>query len=58
MQTDKLQRWREELDALDDQIVSLFSRRFAVCREVAAYKKETGIPMMQNGRVIEVKKRD
>lgn len=45
------------MDALDDQIVSLFSRRFAICREVAAYKKETGIPMMQTGRVIEVKKR-
>jgi 4-amino-4-deoxychorismate mutase len=57
MQTDKLQLWREELDALDDEIVSLFSRRFAICREVAAYKKETGIPMMQTGRVNEVKKR-
>ena len=54
---DKLQLWREELDTLDDQIISLFSRRYAICREVAAYKRETGIPMMQTGRVIEVKKR-
>ena len=54
---DKLQLWREELDTLDDQIISLFSRRYAICREVAAYKRETGIPMMQSGRVIEVKKR-
>ena len=54
---DKLQRWREELDTLDDQIVSLFSRRFAICREVAGYKKQTGIPMMQTARVQEVKQR-
>jgi chorismate mutase len=54
---DKLQLWRAELDTLDDQIISLFSRRFNICREVAAYKRETGIPMMQTGRVNEVKKR-
>ena len=54
---DKLQLWREELDTLEDQIVSLFSRRFAICREVAGYKKETGIPMMQSARVQEVKQR-
>jgi 4-amino-4-deoxychorismate mutase len=54
---EKLQLWRDELDQLDDQIISLFSRRYAICREVAAYKKETGIPMMQTGRVNEVKKR-
>jgi len=57
MQIDKLQRCREELDTLDDQIISLFSRRFAICREVAAYKREAGIAMMQPGRVDEVKKR-
>ena len=54
---DKLQLWRAELDTLDDQIISLFSRRFAICREIAGYKKETGIPMMQSARVQEVKKR-
>jgi len=54
---DKLQLWRAELDTLDEQIVSLFSRRFAICREVAGYKKETGIPMMQTARVREVKQR-
>ncbi|MEN3326028.1 MAG: 4-amino-4-deoxychorismate mutase [Acidobacteriota bacterium] len=54
---DKLQLCREELDKLDDQIISLLSRRFALCRDVAAYKRETGIPMMQIARVHEVKKR-
>jgi chorismate mutase len=54
---DKLQLCRAELDTLDDQIISLFSRRFAICREIAGYKKETGIPMMQSARVQEVKKR-
>ena len=54
---DKLQLWREELDTIDDEIVSLFSRRFAICREVAGYKKEKNIPMMQTARVLEVKTR-
>lgn len=42
---------------MDEQIVSLLARRFAICREVAAYKSEAGIPMMQTGRVNEVKRR-
>jgi chorismate mutase-like protein len=57
MKMDKLQLWRAELDELDDEIITLFSRRFAICREIADYKSDTGIPMMQTGRVNEVKQR-
>lgn len=54
---DQLQLLRGELDGVDEQIIALFSRRFAICREIAAHKSKTGIPMMQNQRVTEVKKR-
>jgi 4-amino-4-deoxychorismate mutase len=54
---DKLQALRMELDVLDDQLVDLVSRRFAICCDVAAYKRETCTPMMQMQRIAEVKRR-
>ncbi|MCV3215030.1 chorismate mutase [Plectonema radiosum NIES-515] len=45
------------MDALDEQIIEALSKRFQVCREVAHFKKTEKIPMMQPGRVEEVKKR-
>jgi chorismate mutase len=53
----KLQQFRRELDELDDRLLDLLSRRLAICREVAVYKAEAGIPMMQEPRVAEVKAR-
>jgi len=55
--TEKLQQFRRELDELDEQLLDVLSRRLAICREVAAYKAESGIPMMQEQRVAEVKAR-
>ncbi len=52
-----LQPFRERLDSLDDQIVSLLGERFDVCREIAAYKQQHDVPMMQPDRVKEVRER-
>jgi 4-amino-4-deoxychorismate mutase len=52
-----LQPFRERLDALDDQIVTLLGERFEVCREIAAYKQQHDVPMMQPDRVEEVRER-
>lgn len=52
-----LTEYRAEIDALDDQLVRVLARRFAVCREVAEYKASTGVPMMQPQRVTTVKQR-
>lgn len=41
MATDLL-KLREELDGIDKQIVDLYVKRMAVCKEVAEYKIETG----------------
>lgn len=55
--TDTLTLFRQQLNALDEEIVRLLARRFQVCRAVAHHKRDHGIPMMQPGRVAEVKER-
>jgi chorismate mutase-like protein len=52
-----LQPFRDRLDSLDDQIVALLGERFDVCREIAAYKQQHDVPMMQPARVKEVRER-
>lgn len=52
-----LEPFRRRLDVLDDEIARLLGERFAICREVAVYKSEHEIPMMQPGRVEIVRNR-
>jgi chorismate mutase len=52
-----LEPFRRRLDELDEQIARLLGERFEVCREVAHYKRENDVPMMQPERVIEVRER-
>jgi chorismate mutase len=52
-----LEPFRRRLDELDDQIARLLGERFATCREIALYKREHEIPMMQPGRVADVRAR-
>lgn len=52
-----LQPFRERLDPIDEEIARLLGERFEICREVAQYKSEHGIPMMQPERVAEVRER-
>jgi 4-amino-4-deoxychorismate mutase len=52
-----LEPFRRRLDELDEQIARLFGERFAVCREIALYKRAHEIPMMQPRRVVEVRER-
>ncbi|MFL6449389.1 MAG: chorismate mutase [Bryobacteraceae bacterium] len=47
--------FRRELDEIDERLMALLAQRFSICRQVAVYKAETGTPMMQPGRVAEVK---
>jgi chorismate mutase-like protein len=53
----ELDAMRREIDALDEEIVRLVGRRFDVVRRVAAHKASTGTPVMQPGRVEEVRAR-
>lgn len=52
-----LEVYRGALNRIDGEIIALLGERYAVCRDVAAYKKANGIPMMQPQRVEEVKER-
>jgi 4-amino-4-deoxychorismate mutase len=52
-----LESYRRRLDAIDDEIARLLGERFDICREVAVYKSEHRIPMMQPDRVEVVRTR-
>jgi chorismate mutase len=52
-----LEPFRRRLDVIDDEIARLLGERFQICREVAVYKSEHEIPMMQPDRVEEVRAR-
>lgn len=45
-----LKEIRTEIDALDHELLSLFERRMALCRNVALYKKENNLPIFQPER--------
>jgi 4-amino-4-deoxychorismate mutase len=53
----ELEPFRRRLDELDDQIARLLGERFAICREIAGFKRANGIPMMQPERVTAVRER-
>ena len=46
----ELTQIRQELDAVDRQIVALFETRMALSREVAAYKMAKGMPVLDRSR--------
>lgn len=52
-----LEPYRRRLDELDELIARLLGERFQTCREIALYKREHDIPMMQPARVAEVRAR-
>lgn len=37
---------RSQIDAIDDQMVSLFCQRMDVAAQIAEYKKEHGLPIL------------
>ncbi len=52
-----LKPFRRRLDRLDGEIAGRLGERFAICREIAIYKREHDIPMMQPDRVEQVRAR-
>ncbi len=45
-----LKDYRERIDSIDDQLVKLFQQRMEVASEIAQYKKERGMPILDAGR--------
>lgn len=57
MSANGLEPFRRRLDEIDDQVAKLLGERLQICREVAVYKSEHEIPMMQPHRVKAVRER-
>ncbi len=49
-----LDQIRKEIDNTDSELLELFAQRMELCRQVAKYKKENGMPVFQGGREQEV----
>lgn len=45
-----LQDLRNEIDKIDDDILSIFEKRMDLCRQVAVYKKENNLSIFQGNR--------
>ena len=45
-----LEQSRKAIDEIDQQLVKLFSERMACAAEIAAYKKENNLPVLDAGR--------
>ncbi len=46
----ELEKCRQEIDKIDAQMATLFEERMKVCADVAAYKKEHGLPIYDEKR--------
>ena len=49
-----LQESRAQIDGIDDELVRLFERRMALAGDVAAYKREQGLPVSDRTREREI----
>lgn len=50
----ELQKYREEIDKLDSEIISLLASRFEIVQKVWEFKKKNNMPALQNWRWQEV----
>ena len=51
-----LENFRREIDLLDSRIIEAIGSRLEVRRQIAHLKREQFIPMMQHGRIEEVRR--
>lgn len=52
--TESLTALRKQIDELDNELMSLLTRRMRVSREIATYKKEHSMAVVQTGRYSEI----
>lgn len=52
--TEDLSDLRHQIDEIDDQIIAIMAKRMRISGEVAQYKKEHSIPVLQAGRYDEI----
>ena len=49
-----LKEIRKNLDTIDDQLIALFRERMQLSAQVAAYKKEKNMPILDSGREAQI----
>src|SRR5690606_1022337 len=54
---ERLRQLRDEIAAVDDELVSLLARRLALAREIGEIKTSLGIPVLDPAREAEVVRR-
>jgi len=45
-----LQRYREQIDKIDSELLKLFSERMNIARQIALFKKEHNLPALDAAR--------
>lgn len=45
-----LQKWRQEIDLIDSEIINLLAKRMNIVKRIWKYKKEKWINILQEGR--------
>ncbi len=53
----QLSVYRDEINAIDDELVKLLIKRMQTAGKIGAYKKEAGLPVLNVKREEEVKER-
>jgi chorismate mutase / prephenate dehydratase len=46
----KLEEYREKIDIVDAKLIALFTERMELSRNIAEYKKENGLPVLDASR--------
>lgn len=52
--TESLSSLRKQIDVMDDNLMDLLTRRMRISREIASYKKEHNMGVVQTGRYTEI----
>lgn len=52
--TENISILREQIDDIDEQLLSLLSKRMRISHEIGTYKKEHNMPILQSGRYTEI----
>jgi len=55
---DSLNKLRDDIDSIDKELVKLFEKRIEKVIEIADYKKEKNIPILNKNREEEIIKRN
>ncbi len=46
----RLEKWRKQIDALDEALLSLLVKRIEIVREIGIYKKQNGLAAVDSKR--------